>query len=198
LAFIAQGSEPLLISDKVQSFGKEQTQGEAKTLSTKATPLKDHPQIPMCRYLIKVGNNNNVKPGNILGAIANEADMDSEYIGVERLCKEISNYRENLGFLPRLLFFSSPCLWFLENFLRPVVRFLSDEMPSEVLEMLQKTVVCGKRLNMAELTERNNKITTGGNRPSHKKRTTGRKKFSRNHKQGDEYFQVSHCCYCPL
>jgi ABC-type polysaccharide/polyol phosphate export permease len=39
---------------------------------------------------------------------------------VERLCKEISNYRENLGFLPRLLFFSSPCLWFLENFLRPV------------------------------------------------------------------------------
>jgi hypothetical protein len=28
-----------------------------------------------------VGNNNNVKPGNILGSIANEADMDSEYIG---------------------------------------------------------------------------------------------------------------------
>jgi hypothetical protein len=30
---------------------------------------------------IEVGNNNNVKPGNILGAIANEADMESEYIG---------------------------------------------------------------------------------------------------------------------
>jgi hypothetical protein len=29
-------------------------QGEAKTLSTKATPLKDHPQIPMCRYRIEV------------------------------------------------------------------------------------------------------------------------------------------------
>jgi hypothetical protein len=39
------------------------------------------PQIPMCRYRIEVGNNNNVKPGNILGSIANEADMDSEYIG---------------------------------------------------------------------------------------------------------------------
>jgi hypothetical protein len=49
---------------------------EVKTLSTKATPLKDHPQIPMCRYRIEVGNNNNVKPGNILGSIANEADMD--------------------------------------------------------------------------------------------------------------------------
>jgi alpha-D-ribose 1-methylphosphonate 5-triphosphate synthase subunit PhnL len=29
---------------------------------------------------------------------------------------------------------------------------LPNEMPNEVLEMLQKTVVCGKRLNMTELT----------------------------------------------
>lgn len=156
LAFIAQGSEPLLISDKVQSFGREQMQGEAKTLSTKATPLKDHPQIPMCRYRIEVGNNNNVKPGNILGAIANEADMDSEYIGSIQIFDDCSTID------------------------------LPDEMPNEVLEMFQKTVVCGKRLNMTELTEKNNKTTTGGNRPSNKKRTTGRKKFSKNHKRGDE------------
>ena len=156
LAFIAQGSEPLLISDKAQSFGREQTQGEAKTLSTKATPLKDHPQIPMCRYRIEVGNNNNVKPGNILGSIANEADMDSEYIGSIQIFDDCSTID------------------------------LPDEMPNEVLEMLQKTVVCGKRLNMTELTEKNNKATTSGNRPSNKKRTTGRKKFSRNHKRDDE------------
>jgi ATP-dependent RNA helicase DeaD len=81
LAFIAQGKEPLLISDKAQSFGKEQRQGEEKIISTEASPLKDNPQIPMCRYRIDVGNNNNVKPGNILGAVANEADIDSEYIG---------------------------------------------------------------------------------------------------------------------
>jgi hypothetical protein len=47
LAIEPKISEPLLISDKAQSFGREQTQGEVKTLSTKATPLKDHPQIPM-------------------------------------------------------------------------------------------------------------------------------------------------------
>jgi ATP-dependent RNA helicase DeaD len=63
---------------------------------------------------------------------------------------------------------------------------LPDEMPNEVLKMLQKTVVCGKRLNMTELTEKNNKATTSGNRPSNKKRTTGRKKFSRNHKRDNE------------
>jgi hypothetical protein len=85
-------------------------------LSTKATPLKDHPQIPMCRYRIEVGNNNNVKPGNILGSIANEADMDSEYIGSIQIFDDCSTID------------------------------LPDEMPNEVLEMLQKTVVCGKRL----------------------------------------------------
>jgi ATP-dependent RNA helicase DeaD len=121
LAFIAQGSEPLLISDKAQSFGREQTQGEAKTLSTKATPLKDHPQIPMCRYRIEVGNNNNVKPGNILGSIANEADMDSEYIGSIQIFDDCSTID------------------------------LPDEMPNEVLKMLQKTVVCGKRNNKQQL-----------------------------------------------
>jgi hypothetical protein len=63
------------------------------------------------------------------------------------LCKEISNYRENLGFLPRLLFFSSPCLS-IQIFDDCSTIDLPDEMPSEVLEMLQKTVVCGKRLNM--------------------------------------------------
>jgi hypothetical protein len=40
------------------------------------------------------------------------------------LCKEILNYRENLGFFLRLFLFSSSRLWFLENFLRPVVRVL--------------------------------------------------------------------------
>jgi hypothetical protein len=68
--------------------------------------------MAMCRYLIKVGNNNNVKPGNILGSIANEADMDSEYIGSIQIFDDCSTID------------------------------LPDEMPNEVLEMLQKTVVC--------------------------------------------------------
>ncbi len=152
LAFIAQGSEPLLISDKAQSFGKEQRQGEAKTIPTEATPLKDHPQIPMRRYRIEVGNNNGVKPGNILGAIANEADIDSEYIGSIQIFDDCSSID------------------------------LPDEMPKEVLEMLQKTVVCGQRLNMAELSNKNNSTTIGERKTSNKRR----KKFSRNNKQANK------------
>ena len=35
----------------------------------------------MQRYRIEVGHNHGVKPGNIVGAIANEAGLDSEHIG---------------------------------------------------------------------------------------------------------------------
>ena len=35
----------------------------------------------MERFRIEVGNTHGVKPGNIVGAIANEAEIDSEHIG---------------------------------------------------------------------------------------------------------------------
>ncbi len=146
LAFIAQGNEPLLLSEKESNFGSNQTQKEEKIIPIKAEPLKDCPKIPMCRYKIEVGNNNNVKPGNILGAVVNEADMDSEYIGSIQIFDHCSTID------------------------------LPDEMPDEVFEVLKKTVVCGKRLNIVELTEKNNKITIGGQAG---KRNFGRGKFSK-------------------
>ena len=100
----------------------------------------------MRRYKLEVGNSNNIKPGNILGAIANEADMDSEYIGSIQIFDNFSTVD------------------------------LPDEMPDEVLKVLQKTVVNGKRLNIVELTEKNNKATIGGKSG---KRNFGRGKFSK-------------------
>jgi ATP-dependent RNA helicase DeaD len=127
LALIAQGSEPLLLSEKDTRFDNNKDRKTTeKIISTKAEPLKNHPQIPMRRYKIEVGNNNNVNPGNILGAIANEADMDSEYIGSIQIFDNFSTID------------------------------LPDEMPNEVFELLGKTVVCGKKLNIAQLTEKNN------------------------------------------
>ena len=38
-------------------------------------------EVGMERFRIEVGNTHGVKPGNILGAIANEADIDAQYIG---------------------------------------------------------------------------------------------------------------------
>ena len=146
LAHIAQGNEPLLLSEKEPSFGRDQKPGEEKVVPVEASPLKDHPQIPMRRYKLEAGNSNNIKPGNILGAIANEADMDSEYIGSIQIFDNFSTVD------------------------------LPDEMPKETFEVLKKTVVNGKRLNIVELTEKNNKATIGG---TSGKRNFGRGKFSK-------------------
>ena len=146
LALIAQGSESLLLSENEPSFGRDQTQTQEKTIPTKADTLKGFPQIPMKRYKVEVGNNNNVKPGNILGAIANEADMDSEYIGSIQIFDNFSTVD------------------------------LPDEMPDEVFKILQKTIVNGNRLNIVELTDKNNKATIGTRK---KKRDHNKGKFAK-------------------
>lgn len=45
----------------------------------------------MERFRIEVGYKNNVKPGNIVGAIANEADISSEFIGRISISEEFSH-----------------------------------------------------------------------------------------------------------
>ena len=127
LAVIAQGNEPLLLSEKEVSFDKRQAQQTQKIIPTEADSLKDHPQIPMRRYRIEIGNKNHVKPGNILGAIANEAEIDSEYIGAIQIFDNFSTVD------------------------------LPDEMPNEVFQILQKAVVFDQCLDISPLTEKNNK-----------------------------------------
>jgi ATP-dependent RNA helicase DeaD len=47
----------------------------------KDMPARSAPEAGMETYRIEVGHMHGVKPGNIVGAIANEADLDSKYIG---------------------------------------------------------------------------------------------------------------------
>ena len=44
----------------------------------------------MMRYRLEVGHNHDVKPGNIVGAIANEAGLDGEHIGQIEIEAEFS------------------------------------------------------------------------------------------------------------
>ena len=46
-----------------------------------AEPLPDFPDVAMARYRLAVGREQGVLPKNIVGAIANEAEIDSRYIG---------------------------------------------------------------------------------------------------------------------
>ena len=94
LAALLQGDEPLLLEEQEHAPRREES-APKKTAprrpavdarskarpSDQALPLKGHPDIEMQRYRLAVGYDHGVKPGNIVGAIANEAELDSEYIG---------------------------------------------------------------------------------------------------------------------
>jgi len=51
------------------------------TLSERADPLLEHPDIQMVRYRLEAGKMHDVTAKDIVGAIANEAEVESQYIG---------------------------------------------------------------------------------------------------------------------
>ncbi|AQS38086.1 ATP-dependent RNA helicase CsdA [Shewanella psychrophila] len=85
-----------------------------------ADSLKDNPDVKMCRYIIDVGRDNGVGVGNIVGAVANEANIDSRYIGQIQLFDQITAIDLPAG------------------------------MPADVLQHLRKVRVCGRPLNIRE------------------------------------------------
>ncbi|MCU7837231.1 MAG: DEAD/DEAH box helicase [gamma proteobacterium symbiont of Taylorina sp.] len=88
-----------------------------------AIPLKDMPDVSMQRYRVEVGYDHGVKPGNIVGAIANEAGLDSKMIGQIEIYDDYS------------------------------VVDLPDGMPKEVFRDLQKAWVCQQQLKITSMSK---------------------------------------------
>ncbi|UZK04151.1 DEAD/DEAH box helicase [Venatoribacter cucullus] len=98
-------------------------------------PLKGHPEVEMVRFMVNVGYNDGLKPGNLVGAVANEADLDSEYIGHIEI---------------------------MENF---AVVDLPNGMPAPVMNKLKKARVCGRPLEIRPYSESEIPATGGTTRP---------------------------------
>jgi len=81
------------------------------------------PDEGMQRFRIEVGHSHGAKPGNIVGAIANEANISSKNIGAIEI---------------------------YDNF---TTVDLPKSMPSETRETLSKTRVAGQRLNIREWSD---------------------------------------------
>jgi ATP-dependent RNA helicase DeaD len=133
LAALLQGDEPLLLEEKEKPSPavRERSEGKKPPYETqrperrvksspddKALPLKGHPEVEMQRYILAVGYQHDVKPGNIVGAIANEADLDSEYIGHIEIYENFSTVDLPAG------------------------------MPKETFQALKKARVCQQRLDI--------------------------------------------------
>jgi ATP-dependent RNA helicase DeaD len=98
LMAMAQDKQPLFAKEKLRKSpekrSEERDKKREKDRQRKNTPVpeesrradKDERDVPppdkeMVRYRLEVGYSHGVKPGNIVGAIANEAEIEAEYIG---------------------------------------------------------------------------------------------------------------------
>jgi ATP-dependent RNA helicase DeaD len=85
-------------SDRERSPGRERQSGDSAM------------DEGMERYRIEVGHNHQVKPGNIVGAIANEADIESKYIGRISIYDDFSTVDLPEG-MPKELLYTLKKVW---------------------------------------------------------------------------------------
>jgi ATP-dependent RNA helicase DeaD len=130
LAFLAQGNRPLLLEEQkipetVSVVPEKRYASPARPKSRGVAGRSSHVQLPpeegMERYRIELGSEHGIKPGNIVGAIANEAEINSRHIGRIAIFDSYSTV-------------DLPC-----------------GMPEEVLRVLQKSRVGNKTLRIQRI-----------------------------------------------
>lgn len=127
LAKLLRGDKPLLLKKeaKKETFKKRDNEKFNKNKSRSKRRSKDERFLKeiesgMQRYRIEVGHEHKIKPGNIVGAIANEAEIDSKHIGRINIFDDYS------------------------------VVDLPEGMPKEILQHLQNTYIAGKKIQISE------------------------------------------------
>ena len=127
LAQMVQGKTPLLLEarDEPPPRTAARPHGERAPASTAPARGRPAPDVGMQTFRIEVGHQHGVQPGNIVGAIANEAELESRFIG--RI-----DIRDDFSLVD-----------------------LPEGMPPELLQHLKKVRVAGQPLRMrpAELGE---------------------------------------------
>ncbi len=134
LAALLQGEQPLLLPEKPeraprdnrrdavpQRAARRERQAATRPVEDAPQALREHPEVPMERFRIEVGREHGVRPGNIVGAIANEAELESRYIGRIRIFDDHS------------------------------VLDLPAGMPAETFRDLQKVWVCQRQLRISRV-----------------------------------------------
>jgi ATP-dependent RNA helicase DeaD len=101
------------------NFSKDSNPRNPRAKSERIIRDEDGNVVPMMTYRLEVGKNDSVEPSNIVGAIANEADISSQYIGQIILHDEYSTVD------------------------------LPDGMPDDVFKTLKKARVRSKALNIS-------------------------------------------------
>ena len=131
LAQLLQGDSPFLLQNKPErkskdSWDREPAQRRERPVrkERERSPKKEsRPDEGTARFRIEVGRKHKVLPGNIVGAIANEAGIDSKLIGRIDIYDDYS-----LVDLP-------------------------EDMPKDSINILKKAWVSGQQLNISRLSQ---------------------------------------------
>ncbi|MBV1911253.1 MAG: DEAD/DEAH box helicase [Kangiellaceae bacterium] len=148
LASLAHDKTPLLVEDlpspkeqrreRSEKRGSEENYGRerkkhrkgrdgqdhsGKDFAKEAEALAEYPKIEMQRYVMMVGFHAGLKPGNVVGAIANEVDIESKYIGHIKIYDDFSTVD------------------------------LPGKLPKDALSHLKKVRVAGKPMNLTKANE---------------------------------------------
>ena len=137
LANMSQGKQPLFQKERPQKERPQKERPQKERAERKDRPERKErgerpprhankseqdqpsPDKGMDRFRIEVGHTHGVKPGNIVGAIANEAEIDAEYIGRIEIYEDYSTVD------------------------------MPDGMPKEIFEHLSKVRVSGQQLKIS-------------------------------------------------
>lgn len=148
LAFLSQKdrplkpfqSEELVEAPPPERFTNEPSRerpGAGRRFEEKRSPRAAPDDAVMVSYRLEVGKNHGVLPKNIIGAIANEAGLDSRYIGKLKLFDDYS------------------------------IVELPDGMPRDLYQHLRRVRVCGVPMNLSLLQDKSSASPPEGRKKTH-------------------------------
>jgi ATP-dependent RNA helicase DeaD len=150
LAKMAQGNVPLLLVSRPETMAPQETTKSKKeqreTAAQRKPKRRDRDIVDMESYRIGLGSMHGVKAGNIVGAIANEIGLDSEYIGKVDIHDDHS------------------------------IVDLPTGMPNDVFQTLKKVRIVGKPIQITKMDAAEKKAGKTGHGKSGKPKTAKHKK----------------------
>jgi ATP-dependent RNA helicase DeaD len=129
LAQLAQGDKPLLVKDII-TLDKRPARDDERADKKRPDKIRKGPRAPTVEipagagkelYRVEVGHTNGVQPGNLVGAIANEAGVASANIGRIEIYDAYSTVE------------------------------LPEGMPKEIFRLLKKVWVSGRQLDISKI-----------------------------------------------
>ena len=146
IAMIGQNGKDFLMKDRPIQDRRNVDRGKQSSNKRAGKWTPQSPEKGMSRFRIAVGKRDGVRPGNIVGAITNEAEIDGDAIGAIRIHQSYSTID------------------------------LPSDRSAEILGMLAETRVSGRPMRICAEHERPNRRKTSTDRSKKPKSRTAKSK----------------------